>query len=937
LTNSETPNSPSPDPENAKASPSKAEAEAQATAESGAAKAQPKGVAKRDVKLGAALLALGSLGAFLLMAIDEKVLCAPLWGGLFTLVATTGVLALCGLLRAEPGDTALAPILFARKDDEPAWMAPRLTIPVALLVLVGGGLAAGAALLAIPIAIALAVLLLSALRRPALFVFVVASLLLLPTLGQYGLWDPWETHYGEVAREILARDDWITLWWAQDEWFRSKPILIFWMEALSWGALGMNYEPDSNPAHPEWAIRLPHYLLTMGALMACYVAVARTFGRRAAVIAALVLATTPYFFLLAHQAITDMPFVSTMTMALALFAIALEADDEPSRRYRVGPFLVSAQNVVLFAFVIIALPQALYLLSRNLTFVLEDFGFFPHMDEFMFGSAGNGSVPGNSPVRMRAAYLAKLQYQPFMQGILWLVGLYFLVQAIRREKRVMGLSMFGFYLFCSLSWMAKGIPGFALPGLIVAMYLFATKRFPLLLSGRLRVGMGILTIAVTGLPWYVAMYGRLGPFFTDRLLIHDHINRLAQGVHGDTGSIQYFLWQLGYGAFPWIGLFPLGFAAWLYLDRNGEGAVAEQEQAQRERRTGLLFALWAAAAFTLFNAMITKFHHYIFPAVPPLSLLTGIVLARVLGPVRVDRAELRRLVMCTLAPVALILGVGGLYGDLRGVVPEDVPADKVATWVGENGLSRPLCVLLIMVGLSLLYFAFNGSRPSHANETDQQDSTAGKRRGVALSLGLLASSAVVAFAGRDFSWVSNERPTGNERLIQLFIYNYGRPYPDYLDYRPILSGFAVVIFAALVLATLPKLKRLGVYTLLASTFWFSLWALDVYLIDLTPHWGQRELMKRYYELRGSESEPLIAWQMNWKGENIYTGNRVHVFVQLDNKALNEWMGQHANTTAYFVLEHTRLSNFRRALGKRHVEELSTMRENNKFILVRARI
>ena len=57
-------------------------------------------------------------------------------------------------------------------------------------------------------------------------------------LGAYGLWDPWETHYGEVAREILSRDDWITLWWAQDEWFWSKPILIFWTEALTWSALG---------------------------------------------------------------------------------------------------------------------------------------------------------------------------------------------------------------------------------------------------------------------------------------------------------------------------------------------------------------------------------------------------------------------------------------------------------------------------------------------------------------------------------------------------------------------------------------------------------------------------------------------------------------------------------------------------------------------------
>jgi hypothetical protein len=276
-----------------------------------------------------------------------------------------------------------------------------------------------------------------------------------------------------------------------------------------------------------------------------------------------------------------------------------------------------------------------------------------------------------------------------------------------------------------------------------------------------------------------------------------------------------------------------------------------------------------------------------------------------------------------------VLGIGGLYGDLRGVVPEGVPADKVAAWVSEHALSTSVCALLIMFGLALLYFAFAMQEDEEGTETS--------RSSIALSVGLLASSAVVAFAGRDFSWVSSERPTGNERMIQLFIYNYGRPFPDYLDYRPILSGFAVVIFAALVLAAVPKLRRIGVYALLASTFWFSVWSLDVYLIDLTPHWGQRELIKRYYENRGGDKEPLIAWQMNWKGENIYSGNRVHVFVQLDNKQLNEWMGQHPNSTAYFLLEHSRLTNFKRALGKRQVEELSTMRENNKFILVRSRI
>ncbi|MEO6419380.1 MAG: glycosyltransferase family 39 protein, partial [Polyangiaceae bacterium] len=149
-------------------------------------------------------------------------------------------------------------------------------------------------------------------RRHGFWVLVAGAVLYLPMLGSFSLIDPWETHYGEVAREILSRDDWISLWWAQDGWFWSKPILNFWIQSIAMASLGTHYQPDQMlhgvsawNAHPEWVVRAPNFLMTVLAMYVIYKGVAKVFGRRAGLLGGLVLATMPDWFFLAHQTMTD--------------------------------------------------------------------------------------------------------------------------------------------------------------------------------------------------------------------------------------------------------------------------------------------------------------------------------------------------------------------------------------------------------------------------------------------------------------------------------------------------------------------------------------------------------------------------------------------------------------------------------------------------------
>jgi hypothetical protein len=110
-------------------------------------------------------------------------------------------------------------------------------------------------------------------------------------------------------------------------------------------------------------------------------------------------------------------------------------------------------------------------------------------------------------------------------------------------------------------------------------------------------------------------------------------------------------------------------------------------------------------------------------------------------------------------------------------------------------------------------------------------------------------------------------------------------------------------------------------------------------VRTAPHWGQHEITEAYYRTRSSADEPLVAYQMNWKGENFYTGNKIPAFVS-SGAPFTQWIKQQKEKgvkVMFFVTEHTRTGGLRGEVQARSYKEITDKETCNKFVLVRAEL
>lgn len=212
------------------------------------------------------------------------------------------------------------------------------------------------------------------------------------------------------------------------------------------------------------------------------------------------------------------------------------------------------------------------------------------------------------------------------------------------------------YASVGLGVLTKGPVAAALPGLVFGIYL--------VVHGELRrvremmIPAGVLVVLAIVVPWYAALYHRYGWTYITSFFVGENVARYTEGVGVETRRGLFFYLPVVFSdSFPWsLGLF--GAAALWFADRRRlRSPGVHSSDALRAARVRTLLWLWILVIVAFFSFSAAKQDLYIFPIVPVVAALAGLLIARS----RQDGTPARPLALgLTAAGIGLLLAIAGI-------------------------------------------------------------------------------------------------------------------------------------------------------------------------------------------------------------------------------------------------------------------------------------
>ena len=154
-------------------------------------------------------------------------------------------------------------------------------------------------------------------------ILILALAFMILGIGNYGLYEPHESHFAMVAREMLLRGDWITPH-LNGAAYLNKPPLLYWLIAIAKTIFG----------NTEFAARLPLALAGWLGIVFVWQWSRQLWGIEAGRIALLMLSVSLGWFIFTHQLLIDV-LLATLLIASNYFLWKL-INKPQSRIYFIG-------------------------------------------------------------------------------------------------------------------------------------------------------------------------------------------------------------------------------------------------------------------------------------------------------------------------------------------------------------------------------------------------------------------------------------------------------------------------------------------------------------------------------------------------------------------------------------------------------------------------
>jgi 4-amino-4-deoxy-L-arabinose transferase-like glycosyltransferase len=172
----------------------------------------------------------------------------------------------------------------------------------------------------------------------------------------------------------------------------------------------------------------------------------------------------------------------------------------------------------------------------------------------------------------------------------------------KRRKRYFLL----FWVAAGFAILAKGPLGLALPGLVIGVFLLATRRLALIRE--MQIGWGLLILLLVAGPWYFAISLR-NPEYLRYFILEKNLGSFASSDAHHAGPIYFYIRALSFGLLPWVTFVPLATI----------GAIRNRDRGPGD---AVLFLLvWIGAIFAFFSLATAKLESYILPIFPAVALL----------------------------------------------------------------------------------------------------------------------------------------------------------------------------------------------------------------------------------------------------------------------------------------------------------------------------